>query len=561
MRIQLPHVLALVGALGLAIVTWTAGEPPESPNALREEQSTDASANSPAPARPDALPMEPRTGMPHTGAAGTVGSLAGPVADAAIAVRHVPSGRTTSNDCDAQGRFRIALEAGIYTAWAEAPAWGRGDPHTWRILDGAVLDAGALTLAPAGHLEGWAAAADGPVVNARIRITPQGVPHAARVVTTDAAGRFETALRTGRHIVTASAGMRKAGPHTIDVRTRETTSIRLRLAAPARLDVDVRNDAGDPVEGARVLLLRDGRRTGTTRTDETGRASFAALATGPYDLIAESADGTHGVRTTVFASGAIRQVIALSPARQLRARLLDPNHQPLAGLRVELQMGAGKGERSAVSDAEGRVAVHVPGAGIYGIRIRSMDYRGTVDVDDAGSERTIRIDAGAAQLVGVVRNEAGRAVADALLVFAASPGVRRRTRTDGEGRFAIRRLVPGRGHLIVRAGDQAARRGIDLGRGETELDVFTTQGAQLRGRIDIEGSPAPPEALQLEDMETGEQFAPTAAEDGYVLRGIPAGEYTLRLGLGWERRYAFEAVRVSLTASELRALDVTLTRR
>jgi Carboxypeptidase regulatory-like domain len=92
---------------------------------------------------------------------------------------------------------------------------------------------------------------------------------------------------------------------------QDTSRIAFRLTPGAVLHGEVTGDGGDPVEGARVMLLRrpQGHKTGerishtdTATTDDTGAYEFSGLPAGEY-LIAVTAEPWYSMHRSVGASG------------------------------------------------------------------------------------------------------------------------------------------------------------------------------------------------------------------------------------------------------------------
>ncbi|MCP3914312.1 MAG: sigma-70 family RNA polymerase sigma factor [bacterium] len=434
---------------------------------------------------------------------GTVFSTAGkPVAGATVWLGWQDQGfavATTSTD----GTFLVFALPKFGSLHASAPDHGLSDRldiaglperDSTRIADFHLLGE------PAG-LEGRVVDADGvPTPHVLVRIEPQFfktgghfVPFAPVTVISDGDGRFSApALHEGvAEIVFCGPGT-ALGVAAIFLDPGETETIELVLPRAASVTGTVRDQLGEPIEGARVsqglqatetaVIGRNWRRSiGLSgqhlarieiRTAADGSYRLEGVAPGPVQIIvSERVDGSEG-RTSIeleLAPGEERVWDAVLGGRpSITGHVLDEAGAPLEGWLVSARSEQRPIEfpLRATTDSAGAFEVVDCGDASYVLEV----FRS--ELVDAPSLRLVPVEPGAAPLRlevpanrrpnasirGRVVQAAGVALpAGYLFLDCAGSGFHASTPVDREGHFKFQKLVPGTYRLEARDGMNGPR--------------------------------------------------------------------------------------------------------
>lgn len=188
---------------------------------------------------------------------------------------------------------------------------------------------------------------------------------------TDVAGRFEIAgLDPGRYRLVDSGFRGRREPAPLiggeDVATG-SHGLRLTVGTFATLGGTVVDDAGRPVEGAKVRAYGPRKIELNTKTDAAGAFGFAQLDPGAqFDVVAWApAFAPSTQKAAVAGSAGLR--IVLAPGRKVSGRLLGADGKPLAKTRIVFRTNDSPVEPDTYTDAEGRFAV----AGLLAVRYRA----------------------------------------------------------------------------------------------------------------------------------------------------------------------------------------------
>lgn len=363
---------------------------------------------------------------------------------------------------------------------------GRGAGRGAEIVDRLRERRDARDQAPAGTaaIHGRVTAADTGGAVRRAQVRAQGAGRGARLVTTDAEGRFDLRdLPAGRWLLTASKGgfiQQQFGqrhpfdsPQPIELADGQRVSADFSLLRGGVITGQVFDEFGDPITGARVQVLRaqmrQGRRQLTAvatadQTDDTGAFRIFGLAPGEY-----------------YVSGNLRAAPIDSPDG---ATTYAPTYYPGAG---------------SVSEAQ-RVSVKA------GIEQSGVNF--------------VLLPVRAVRVSGTVVNSLGEPTPAAVQLMAASglddgPAVVGSGTANASGAFTISNVVPGAYTLTVtgRRGGRGARAGgatvaateiemasVPIAVGESDLagvTVVTARGASIRGTVVFEGTTTKPPAQGL----------------------------------------------------------------
>ncbi|HEX7599010.1 MAG TPA: carboxypeptidase-like regulatory domain-containing protein [Polyangia bacterium] len=389
---------------------------------------------------------------------------------------------------DPEGRFLLArLQPGTWTLLAEAAGFGTLE------IDRTVPDPGRLVLA----LEGEGHNLGGMVLGAQNRGQPEarvvlGGPGLRwpRETVADARGVFSFAgLGLGRFSVRATHGksVSAAVNQTIEEGKAPLLPLRLPLGPGAFVEGRVRDDQDRDLPGTTIDLLTmpSDDLPATCKADEQGQFVVGPVRPGRYQLFAKLEGHMQMDAPEPLLGAGSRVQVALRMARQARVsgRLLDEDNAPIAGAPVSV-------------------------VGLV-----------------AGHDEVI-------VLPGALPTAAEAALLPPGSV--ARQGSIRTAFSDGQGRFAIVGLAPGRSRLDVAAPDKLPLRreplllapadNRDLG------DLVVATGVTLSGRVLGQDSQAL-EDVQLEARYLGKPPRPpiraNADPQGQFALRVPVGEYAL----------------------------------
>lgn len=295
-------------------------------------------------------------------------------------------------------------------------------------------------------------------------------------------------------VLTARAGARLDG---VTLWLEPERPITARVVAPS----------GQPVAGAELLRLGDeaGPRW---RSGTDGEAKVAV----PQDALIEArAAGYSPGRASVdlMAIAAGRVTVRLgelgdggAPSASIAGRVVDGSGAPIVGAHLAAHR-RGRGDLGPAAEADTgsdggfRLADLEPGE--YGVSARARGVQRSWTRAAAPSDGlTITLEAGGA-LAGAVRDAAGRAVAAFTVVLTPRRGALARgdaqttSILDGNGRYRVDGLAPGRYAATVAARGYASPREVDVevGDGDAHLDFTVTRGGRLLGRVTDAQSRAP----------------------------------------------------------------------
>lgn len=271
----------------------------------------------------------------------------------------------------------------------------------------------------------------------------------------------------------------------------------------------------------------------TARTDAQGRAHLSGLPAGAVEVRAEHKDhaAARPIGLTLGSSGSTEVTLRLRAGGYAEAKVLDLAGAPLAGERFELSGPTGpdeaRSEKEGMTGTEGTGRVGPLAPGTYTARLlrKAEPLRvgggamvvlgGNRAYEETAVEVVVRDGETTAftlrmpRLVtvrGVLRDAVG-AVAEGRVQIAPADGPRGgfgggpSSDTDGEGRYELKGLSPGRYVLtfgrrgaLVEAEEEFE---IPAGRDELERDLLLQTGAVQVTVLDDQGSPLPGAQVSL----------------------------------------------------------------
>jgi 5-hydroxyisourate hydrolase-like protein (transthyretin family) len=470
------------------------------------------------------------------------------VAQAVVTAIQGAHGRLFDAVTAADGAFSVGpLPAGDYTVVASAsgllPARARverGEPGRVRLeLEAPRVLAGRVTLDGA------------PAEGAAVTLEGQ---HRKGTVRAGADGAFEFgALHAGEYHVVAALQQRVASASVEVSRRRDARDVALALGAGVDVDGVVVDDAGAPVEGARVTLdrLAPRRRAGiaSARTDAAGRFRVGPVEPGQLEVSATRdgylADGDE--RTRVVAVERATARVVLRRASRIEGTIVDPDGEGVAGAYVvATPQGRGpheRGSRSVVSGEDGAFALDLRGGG-HALDVEHDAFR-RVKVPVEAPARGVRVvlPRGAA-VEGEVLDEEGRPAAGAEVALGPAGDdaperlAHRSARADAHGRFRLAGLDGGSALVVAR---RSAEEGGGVAGARVEVPAEGTARAVLRFEagltlsgsvVTTDGAPVPDASVTaLVDRRDARRDDPAVrllADAPAEAVTDPAGRFTLR---------------------------------
>lgn len=428
------------------------------------------------------------------------------------------------------------------------------------------------------------AASGQPVSGARVSIAPAGQPGPPVSLVSGENGRFAFAgLARGKYKLEAQRrGLLPGSTAPAAIVTgpgEDTGNIVLRLAPPAAISGKVVDDAGDPVAGARVELIRskivDGHRElaedSFKQADDTGAYRFSSLPAGSYFLAVSAVPwytkfnaslGDSAPASMTHAGYAVRyypnvgdagaaEPLALAAGQEAAANFaLLP--VPAASVFVHCEAGedlakhytllaAGLGGNPVVVRQGGETGDlynlwGVP-AGHYTLRAEASDgsrtWYGATEFDASAPATDVDVALRAApSLNGVVPGS----LPVGLTVLIRASDTTYALPVDAAGRFSLAAIPPGRYRVSV-AGDQYLRSwSADSGRRDGEM-LIVPEGAAVRlnlslatgtGRVSgvVDGGGHPVAGALVVLAASGFARAVRSNSDGsFAFRHLPPGDY------------------------------------
>jgi protocatechuate 3,4-dioxygenase beta subunit len=451
---------------------------------------------------------------------------------------------------DASGRFRLGgVGRGAVRLSVLAPGYARADRGDVRA--GAAVE---IVLFPGATLSGSVRDGAGrPVRGAVVRAESDTAWNAPPPERTDARGGFAMpGVPPGEYTVVAREGGRAPAIAVVVVEPRGEVAASLTLSDGGYVTGRIVDDEERPLAGRVRVEAYEGKALPAFAADllaaEAGTDGTFALGPVPPGplAISVSAPRHSAARVEADVPGPGRAVdlgdVALDPGLAIRGRVRDPEEQPVAGatVRATAQSPGGSGEAEAESGPDGRFELGGLGPGRYGVHASAAGYASGEATADAGGEPVeVVLDLGGI-LSGRVVDAGGEPVegAEVSARDESQPGGWRvfSGRSDeGDGRFSLRDVSPGRYDLEVRAGarGEASRAGVRVPAGRTtDLGtVVLARGGVVRGEVvDAEGrgiAGATVSAEREATIRTGRRETQTGSSGAFELRGLPAGAWFL----------------------------------
>ena len=307
-----------------------------------------------------------------------------------------------------------------------------------------------------------------------------------------------------------------------------------------RLEGQVVDPDGKPVEGAEIVLDLEPRRTTTSEAD--GSFAFDGLARGDYTLGATRGESLSGGVTHSLTASSDPLLLRLVGGGAIEVEVVDDRDRPIAGARVTLNGRAGSEIRS---DARGIALVRpvMPKPYTY-LKVEAERFAPVLVRATGGGIGSVghvvaHLEPGRS-LAGRVVDEAGRPIPHASVEAGDSIGITSyifrwaETTTDDEGRFEFGNLAPRK--YAVSARDGVHRSTIVTAIVGPKSDgspvlVTLTEAFEVRGRVvDATGQPAGDAAVLVASTiykYEPPQIVHTDADGRFHVGGLAPSPYKL----------------------------------
>ncbi|GEM_PF-1342045 len=521
----------------------------------------------------------PKDGAP-VASAGPTGRIEGIVHTsdghpAAATVTASPVGTSLANvsaHCAADGTFAMQVPSGEWVVRAELSGQV-SNPVVLAVAEGQTsrLD---LVLQTAGGITGVVTGPDGqPVAGAAVTATFLSAAEGATAVdqashagstgsaVTDAQGHYRVSVIPGTQIVKAE--LTGFGPDfgRAVVPLNGETQCDLALAKSLRITGRVTDKAGQPIAGASVTGDwygqgeddSGGAYSRSAASDADGRYALDDLREGLHNLSATArwciADSKHQIAARTSNVDFVLTRVGRIEGRVVRKSDGSPIDAPSIACRLISEQA--REQNSCTVGTGGTFVVEGVDVGMHVVTAHAKGFAPGESAEiDVAAEQTvsgvvIELSPGETLHGTVLSAIARQTVAGATIVRlmkmgmmdmdadTMSPDHYDACKTDGEGRFTMANLPPGRHRIRASHEDYAsADRTIEIVEGrDTEEEVLLGEGARIHGQVlDHEGRPRSGANISMKDMAFTDQKAAQTDQDGkYELKGLAPGAYMLVL--------------------------------
>lgn len=326
--------------------------------------------------------------------------------------------------------------------------------------------------------------------------------------------------------------------------------LELELRNGVGLDVQIEDEAGNAIDGARVRRTSRADPVPEMRAATAGRARFEGLLAGEHQLEVRAPRFAIGRRAVLVGDDRAMVAMVLVPESILRGIVVDASGRSVGGAVVSSL--AWDPAIGTTSDEHGTFVLRGLPAGEVQLRARHethgrSDMQAPTLIPGAESTVTLRF-SGTAEIHGQVRWSDGQPASGVTVVGASAAGDWKAV-AAADGTFGLRHLQPGQMTLtastdgtfslgVVHAVPWQQQLDLALGAIVREIDLEIERGAQTIAGVvtDSDGAPVPGVGVRAEMLVLG-NFVPGGAtvpgytgEDGsFLLRGLSPGTYRLEV--------------------------------
>ncbi len=364
-------------------------------------------------------------------------------------------------------------------------------------------------------------------------------------VTTDSAGEYIIpAAPAGETTIVFSKDGYVSTRRSAELEGKEVR-VDAKLSSGRSVSGTVVSHSGAPVDGARVMAQSAAQtsRGSFAETDAAGQFTLDGLADGRYTFMATHPDYVAATSEDVDISGNQPVRLVMEQGGTIVGRIIGADPSAYASIEVLARVGSSGVSRSPVSpDGTFRIETVPPGTAQIVARMgRMFDNRAsethTVEVA-AGSQVSVDLEfLDGVEVSGLVSRN-GEPLRSGVIRFGARDGSSTASTTiDSNGRYTIGGLQRGTYDLFIIDFQSSApySERVEITASSQTVDV-DIRGGRILGRItdSASGQPIENATISVEPSETRQNWrsrlgATTAASGEFLIEGVPAGSYRLRV--------------------------------
>jgi carboxypeptidase family protein/PDZ domain-containing protein len=381
-------------------------------------------------------------------------------------------------------------------------------------------DAGACSQSGESRLPGGSVARAAALAGARVRLLrdQEGYQMTFAEALTDGSGRARLEAPSGTFWLVVEAPGRARRSLQLDPQSEpQTLHVRLPFAVP--LQVTVRDELGQPISDATVLVQGSDPLPHGSLTSSQGIASFAGLD----ERIESIQVHARGYEPSVVKGTSRDVAVVLNAPAALTVSVLDPTGGAVAGAEVWFGGLDIWPPRQVVTGSDGVAQLTGLMHGSYDLRARLGDRvsKALVGVTLArGEQASVSLTLSAGRFVAVRVTDASRAdaapIADAevVLVEDGLGPFPLQGRTDESGRVRLGPLPASPAVLNARADGFVAQNGVAVARhAEGEVQIALVRAGRLLGQV-VDAGGTPIQGARLEIVGNDLQGRPIARHSG-----------------------------------------------
>jgi hypothetical protein len=360
-------------------------------------------------------------------------------------------------DFGAAGEFEFAgLVPGSYGIELDC---ARAVPYRDRIELRAESTTREWALEPGLTLSGVVLSAKGPMVAARVEVTPTGEPLGRRSVVTSSDERGEFVVGgLGAGDYDCVVGGASPRSDSVRVSLKPGSSARIELHAYGSGSIRARIEGGSAFDLSALTLLARGHREGLELAQHLSDGLvLPELPLGSYDIISEPfVEGSQQCVDLTRDGQTVEIALSLGAPQTLSGWVVDEQGQGVPDVWVNARpqsgnLGPPRPTSPVLSDMEGAFSLTGLLRGPYQIQVSTARGEGHLDNVPSGS-RAVRVALREyGSVTGTLRDAAGAPVPEFVVSFARIDDGRGGMLSGREGAWSVRDLLPGEYQLTLRA--------------------------------------------------------------------------------------------------------------
>ncbi|WP_377887184.1 carboxypeptidase regulatory-like domain-containing protein [Alkalihalobacillus sp. R86527] len=382
----------------------------------------------------------------------------------------------------------------------------------------------------------------GPINNATILL----VDTAGNIVgtqTTDATGAYSfPSVIAGQYSLNVTATNFQSDAVGVTVAANDASTVNFVLEPnPGTVQGEVRNEDGDPINGALVEVLNlAGSVISTATTNVSGVYTIDELAPGDYKIrFSKSLFTTQvlGFNLEAGETEVLNGTLQENPGT-LTGTITDATTSaPLPGTTIQVTNGLGVTVATSTTDLNGEYTIEMLAPGFYTVTFVAPGYGSQTVGAKIQSEQTTTLDVPLEQLVGAISgtitDTLGNPVAGSVIEIFSNNVLVASTTTDSNGNYIINNLIPGAYSITAsNNGFSSETVGASVIVNETSTaDVtLTPNPGTLTGTVrSLDGIALEGVVLTIRDDRTGANITQVVTNNQgvYTATGLAPGNYSI----------------------------------